>query len=262
MNPDTTASLTSCPAGSAGDGAVFLGGLAHSGKTELRRCLDELPGFTWYRKTYLWPRHHGRYGDLSDPAARERCFEALRIEPEIATTGVDLDAACAAALGSAPGASYSALFAEVHRRNAGPGRWGIQVGGIEAFGPSIMRELPAARFVHLVRDPRHLLADSALVRLRAQIAAWRTSADLALDNQGRWPARYLVLRYEDLMLRPVATVETVCAFVGAPFTAAVQAVAAGLSPPLARVVGARRRVLIERSLGARLAALGYGEGDA
>lgn len=197
-------------------GPVFLAGLSHSGKTELRRALEGLPDFSWRRKTYLWLRHHDRYGDLTHQAAQRRCLAALADDPEIAARRVDL-CAVAADLRS-PHPTYSGLFAKIHEREAvalGCSRWGVQAGMIEAFAEPILQTLPDARFVHLVRDPHDALAGLQGRALGWELARWCFSAAAAIDHRARWPERYLVVRYEELMAEPQRLTSAVCDVIGA-----------------------------------------------
>jgi hypothetical protein len=73
------------------DAPVFIAGLAHSGKTELRRALSRLPHFEMTRRTYLWTRFYGRFGDLDDEANLERCLAALLRDEDVATLEPDVE---------------------------------------------------------------------------------------------------------------------------------------------------------------------------
>jgi hypothetical protein len=112
------------------------------------------------------------------------------------------------------------LFALVHQHHAerlGKPRWGDQLGSVEHVAGSILRELPEAKMIHMVRDPRVLLVTGASSRrsperLGWNTARWTASADVAQINQERFPAQYLVLRYEDLWFRPEEALQRVCRF--------------------------------------------------
>ena len=53
-------------------GPIFIGGLSFSGKTTLRLMLSSHPVIVLSRRTYMWQRFYGRYGDLRRPENLER----------------------------------------------------------------------------------------------------------------------------------------------------------------------------------------------
>ncbi len=197
---------------------VFIAGLAHSGKTELRRALSRLPHLELTRRTYLWTRFFHRFGDLEDNAGFERCLDALLRDPDVAT--LDPDAERIRREFTSGPRTYVRLFALVHRHHAerlGKPRWGDQLGSVEHVAGPILRELPNAKMIHMVRDPRVLLVTGASSRRSPErvgwsIARWVASADVARTNQERFPEQYLVLRHEDLWLRPEEVLQRVCRF--------------------------------------------------
>ena len=56
---------------------VFIGGLAHSGKTLLRLMLLTQPHLSISRGTKMWNRFYYEFGDLNQPQRFERCLEAM-----------------------------------------------------------------------------------------------------------------------------------------------------------------------------------------
>lgn len=89
----------------------------------------------------------------------------------------------------------------------------------------LARTFPQARFVHMIRDPRavmaSLLAADWAPELRApNILQWRGAARLhlmAARDLGK--DRYLPVRYEELVAAPEATLRCVTAFLGVDFSA-------------------------------------------
>ncbi|MEA2123502.1 MAG: hypothetical protein QOI80_284, partial [Solirubrobacteraceae bacterium] len=87
---------------------------------------------------------------------------------------------------------------------------------------------PQAQFVHIVRDPRDVVASSlrtpwaAVPDAGAIARSWR---DYTLRTVRRGfalgPARFLQIRYEDLTRDPAAVLELVCAFLGEPYAPAM-----------------------------------------
>ncbi|HXG39603.1 MAG TPA: sulfotransferase, partial [Candidatus Limnocylindrales bacterium] len=205
-------------------GPVFLTGLDRSGKTPLRRILDAHPSLAFSRRTELWTSYHGRFGDLAVHANLERCLSALLARPAVAELVSDRAALVRAAGEGEP--SYGRLFAAIHRAAAerrGKRRWGDQDASLERVAGLVLADLPDARILHLVRDPRDRYAEVVRAEGRrlggvgAATAAWLTSAHRGGRNAATWPDRYRLVRYEDLVRRPEATLREVCAFIGEPF---------------------------------------------
>jgi hypothetical protein len=200
---------------------IFIGGLSYSGKTELRMVLAAHPDISMTRRTSMWDRFHGRFGNLGDPRNLDRCLSTMiadegvrQLEPDPARIRWEFL--------QGP-TTYARLFGLFHRHHAdrsGKRRWGDQLGFVERFANPIFTAFPSARLIHMVRDPR--------TRYRAgtnkggrrpgalgwETAKWLRSADLAERNRRRYPGRYLVVRYEDLGARPLQTVRQVSAFLG------------------------------------------------
>lgn len=165
----------------------------------------------------------------------------------------------------------------------------------------IARLLPAARFVYLVRDGRDV-ADSLRRRgasLAAGIERWLADNEAGLAALARHPGRVTLLRYEDLVADPAATLAGLCAFLGEAYDEAMlryhEIERSWFLPkeeaakPLSELSGARRhlarrerqigqplfnaggtwrelpedeRELLQRALGPMLARLGYDVAEA
>ena len=203
------------------DGPVFIAGLDRSGKTPLRALLDGLPGITFIRRAYLWTELYGRYGSLDDDARLAACLAMLARHPELRLTADELGRVKQRV--RAGQRSYLRVFAaamdELAARS-GTSRWGVQEALVEIRADDLLADDPAARFVHLVRDPRdrHVAAQPRRAgvpwRLGMSAARWQTSVRVAIANAARHPDAYLVVRYEDLIGAPAETVRAVCAFIG------------------------------------------------
>ena len=204
---------------------IFIGGLSHSGKTQLRIALEANAELSLTRRTYLWDRFYGRFGDLRDAANLERCLEALCADEAVAQLSPDPAAIRREITEGDP--SYARVFAAFHRQHAerlGRSRWGEQLGFVERFADPIFAAFPSARMIHMVRDPR----TSSGGRRRKpgalgwETARWLSSASLATRNRRRYPEGYLVVRYEALAAEPETTVGAACAFLGEPMLPAVR----------------------------------------
>ncbi len=221
--------VTSVPdAGGAAGGPILIGGADRSGKTYMRLLLTGLPDFAISRRTNLWTQFYGRFGDLARPENLERCLAAmaghkhigpLLTRPEVVRQGLRQGAP-----------TYGRLFDLVHREYAarlGKPRWGDQTETIERCAGAVFAELPRARIIHLVRDPRDRFEAGFTRRPRsrgnlgASTAKWLFSAALAVQNRRRFPDRYLVIRYETMVCHPEETLRRVCRFVEAAYDPAV-----------------------------------------
>lgn len=90
----------------------------------------------------------------------------------------------------------------------------------------LWRILPEAKVIFLIRSPLDI---SASIRVRAggsgrflrNALAWSRGTRLARQGQDRYPERLRLLRYEDLIQRPEATLRQICAFIGEDFDPAM-----------------------------------------
>ena len=213
---------------------VFIGGLSHSGKTQLRIVLGAHPELCLTRRTYLWTRYFGRFGDLEADGNVNRALEALVADPRVEQLHPDR-ARVRREFVRGP-RRYARLFGLLHAHHAermGMRRWGEQLGSVERFAAPIFAEFPEARMVHMIRDPRAVIRASRAVARKGKLgwetAMWLHSADLAEQNERRYPERYRVVRYETLAARPLETAVEVCGFLGEELTPSMTAAVATLS---------------------------------
>jgi hypothetical protein len=206
-------------------GPIFIGGRAHTGKTPVRIVLGAHPDISMTRRTHLWDRFFGRFGDLSEPRNLERCLETIAADPGAAQLHPDPDRIRRELLGGP--ATYARLFDLLHRHHAerlGKRRWGDQLGGVERFADAIFAGYPSARMIHMIRDPRR---DAGRCRRRWAAVGWETarwlaSARLAERNRRRYPGRYRVVRFESLVAAPDDTLRGLCAFLDERFEPSMQ----------------------------------------
>lgn len=227
-------------------GPVFIGGLAHSGKTLLRLMLLAQPHLSISRGTKMWDRFYSQFGDLSDPQHFDRCLAVMLQNKQVQLLAPDAERIRHEFKQGPP--SYARLFALFHAHHAerlGKSRWGDQLGFIERLADPIFAALPTARMIHMIRDPRDRnTAVKSTTRHRPGKTGWATagwiySARLTRRNQKRYPDQYLVVRYESLLAHPEQTLRQVCDFLGEAFMPEMLAVLAGKDtavtlPPLSK----------------------------
>jgi Sulfotransferase family len=260
------------------DAPIFIGGLSGSGKTQLRVVLGAHPDISLTRRTRMWDRFHARFGDLRHPAHLDRCLSTMLVDPGVQQLAPD-EQRVRREFAEGP-RTYARLFGLMHQHHAeraGKPRWGDQLGFVERFADPIFATFPSARMIHMVRDPRgrpsaaggwrHTRAG----RLGWETAMWLRSAELAMRNRRRYPAGYLVVRYEMFAAHPILTTEAICSFIGARLARPMAEVLRGLRfdadtgarPPafVAAELSAPDAAFLDRYAGRELARFGYPRPD-
>lgn len=251
---------------SSARGPIFLAGLAHSGKTPLRIALDAHSNISMTRRTYMWTRFYGRFGELTRPDALERCLDAMvrdrgirELEPDVARVAREF------AEGEQ---SYGRLFALFHAHHAerrGKVRWGDQLGMVEAFADPIFEAYPEATIIHMIRDPRRSGSSggvSHIGRLGWATGRWLTSAHLAERNRARYQDRYAVVRYETLAGDPEQTLRDILATLDEEFETEPLKALLDAELEVAPTDGAPvTAAFVDRYAGRDLVALGYPTGS-
>jgi hypothetical protein len=205
------------------DAAIFVGGMPRSGTSLMRDILGSHPDVAMFvSELPLWRElaaaHAGR--SLARPADRDALIRDLVTHPRMQQAQMTLDVdEFAGALAREPAVSLGTVFAHALRqyaRREGKPRWGVKDPRNEFHADQILAEFPAARVVHMLRDPRDVLASQrAMWGPRAQHIVstthdWRRSATLARRHQAVHRGAYAVVRYEDLVLDPARVVRDLC----------------------------------------------------
>jgi hypothetical protein len=166
-----------------------------------------------------------RYGDLSEPKNLDRCLDAMLSYTRIRAMQPDR-ARWRAEFLAGEDHSYFQLFLLLGRHYAesvGKSRWGDKSLNSERDAVRVLEAYPSAVMIHVVRDPRDRHASMVHHRggrrggVFGTTAVWLDSARLASTNAERFPGRYLVVRYEDLVTDPESKMREICEFIGEPF---------------------------------------------
>lgn len=205
-------------------GPVLVAGLERSGTSLAFALLASHPNIAMVRRTNLWTYFYGQYGDLADDAAANRCIDAMLRYKRIVALRPDGEQLRQRFL--AGERTYGRLFRLLYDQQAeraGKPRWGDKSLNTERYADQVLTAWPDARILHMVRDPRDRYASvqarwkSRLGGVGAGTAEWLSSTRLAHRNRARWPDRYRIVHYEELVARPEATLRELCGFLEEPY---------------------------------------------
>jgi hypothetical protein len=208
-----------------GEGPIHVTGNSYSGKTQLRLMLSAHPNILITRRTYMWRRYAGKFGDLGGGKNLERCMRALLESEHIRDLIPDPERVRRAFRAGEP--SYWRLFAlirEAHARDMGKARWGDQHRLVQYDADALLRLDSRTVILHMIRDPIDRTAESLAGRRKRRLkvgwetSLWRRSAQLALRNQRRYPENYRVVRCERLFSDPRDTLRGICDFLSEAFS--------------------------------------------
>lgn len=206
-------------------GSVYVGGLDRSGKTTMSGYLTShsriaIPAVG----SNMWTYFYRQYGDLSRPKNFERCLNALLSYKHVKFLQPDVDRVRADfAQGPATYARLFEIFLVHFAEREGKPRWGAQTGLLERYVPNLIDAYEGVRIIHMLRDPRdRYLASLELWpkgrgRAGGATARWQYSTRLAEKYAARYPAQFLIVRFEDLITATEKTMRLVCVFLGEAF---------------------------------------------
>jgi hypothetical protein len=201
-------------------GPIIVTGPDRSGTTLLYALLGSHPAVSMVRRSNLWRWFDRRYGDLADPANLDRCLDAMLSYQRLWALEPDREALRAVFLTG--DRTYGRLFDLLHRQHAdrhGKARWADKSLHTEFHADRVFAEVPDARIIHMVRDPRDRYA--SIIRryegrtkgVGAAMGRWVSSMRQGHRNLARHPDRYLFVRYETLASAPEPTLHRICEFI-------------------------------------------------
>lgn len=224
---------------------IFVIGFQRSGTTLIQSLLGAHPRIAAPPEVHFWLRIRALadyWGNLADDANLRRVIHVL-LNPPVPLYeeyGFDEQRLFTRVAGGERtyAAVLEAMLTDFAERQGKP-RWSEKSPGQTAW--QVLELFPDAQLVHIVRDPRDVVASSVATPWTRDPAAaiarqWRVF-NLAAVRAGSaiGPAGYLRIRYEDLTRDPVAVLRPVMAFLGEDFEPAVVS-----DPTLRRPTVARR----------------------
>jgi len=203
---------------------LLILGVRRSGTTLLRVMLDRHSRLAVPDESYFVPQLADRHLRRVDP---EEFVDDLRRLNTLAEWGVPLDEVRARLAPGMPIGEAIATVYAVYAAERGKERWGDKTPMYMQNLRLLERLFPDARFVHLIRDgrdaalsflemPRGLVTETWMhPRTPADFASqWRTEVAAARRLGKRVGARYLEVRYEDLVADVAAVLGRICEFAG------------------------------------------------
>jgi hypothetical protein len=251
----------------------------------------------------------GREGDLADDATIRRIVDRI-YSPEFASGSrlrpaspywrwvnrnvprSDLEACLLAAERTERGIFDALLHAYANRR--GKAVIGEKTPAHVGFADTLLEWYPGGRIVHMIRDPRGVFVSELRRRLETPTAvpyrwlvgipplfrafvlletawAWSGAVRHHRELQRRHPDAYRLVRFEDMVRDPRATIDALCGFLGVAVEPAMleQEVTsrgmqlgesgfdAGAADRWQASIGRRQAAWLRRLLGRRIAEMGY-----
>lgn len=208
---------------------IFVLGNRRSGTTMLRLMLTSHPHITIPPEGGFIVRLGWRYGrkGLRNASELRQFVDDLFAQDNTRDWQLDREALEARLRNGLPSAwpdVVNAVYAEYAERTGGGAlRWGDKTTWYHGYLPQIDSYFPTARYVHILRDPRGVLASFRDVdHLPDDPVAvgveWAETIGLIRRHGTRvGPDRYLEVLYEDLVNRPEEQLHRITEFLGESF---------------------------------------------
>ena len=225
-----------------GRGPVFVVGCPRSGTTLLYHMLVSSGEFANYRaETHLYDMMLPHFGSFARRENRERFLERWLKSYYFERTGLDADEVSRAILDDCrSGADFLEIVLGRMARAQGVPRWAECTPAHVLHMRTIKKEIPSARFLHIVRDGRdaaisinklgwaHPLPWDRDIPVQVSGWMWQWMVDHGRHDGSALGSSYQEVRFEDLVTDPARTLERLSPFVGKELDyAAIQANAVG-----------------------------------
>jgi hypothetical protein len=220
---------------------IFVVGAPRSGTSLLARMLDAHPAIGLADELCFFDIVLGARREVPELDSAERIARFLELLPKMDhvrywADGATLIEAAAERLRADPRPCYAAFYRHLMECRAaalGKRRFGEKTPWNVRHLEALEALFPNARFLHIVRDPRAVVASKRkLPRTSRDVVtnAVKWSIDVAAAGRYREgspdrAARLLEIRYEDLVRSPEAVLRRVIDFLGEPFDPAMLAFA-------------------------------------
>jgi hypothetical protein len=207
---------------------VFICGRQHSGNTMLTHLIGRMAGCVFDDGESIVLEHRARLDRL--PTASQRA-EWILAQPSSAsepTRQIIARELCARAQ-QRPQADTVAILHKmlsVWTDACGGTFWARKATSYIFHAGVILSRMPEVKMVYLMRNPldgcaSHKRRNSGGEYLVGPALAWRRGAELAAHYRRRFPDRFHIVRYEDVLVAPEVTVRELCDFLLRPYDPAL-----------------------------------------
>ena len=205
---------------------IFIVGAPRSGTTLLRNMLNRHPAIAIYRESdfyhYVYRRRRS-FGNLGDLRNRQRLVKEYLSTRGVRRMQMELQALEATLLEE--GVSYEAFFLSLLRCYAqaqGKKRCGEKTPRHALITEELCQWYPDASIIHLVRDPRDVVASFLRLpwsdhNVLGNAHLWLRFNHAARSSQHR--PRYLLVHYEQLVTQPEQELRRICSSIGEDYSA-------------------------------------------
>lgn len=211
---------------------VLIGGAQRSGTSLLRSIIGSHSRFAFFPYDLrLWTRYWGESQErpISLRGAKELVWRIVSDEKaliaDVRPSGDEVVEVLSAKYnGSWTASDVFDAFLSSYAVGRSRASWGLKTPGNEIYAKDILKKWDDAIFFHVIRDPlsvaasvKHADGGSWFYDPFRHQNQWRESAQLSRINHDIFPDRYIIVRYEDLVLNPRTVSRTICAKLGVDY---------------------------------------------
>lgn len=222
--PSTDGAAAGSGEGPLEAGPIFIAGRQHSGNTVTAVLLAGVEGCYAQVDENTFFEHRALIDRMPDRAARvARIMKLLKIEDAAGREAVGPHLRAYAE--AHPDADAMAIYLEGMRfvtRLTGNTFWAQKATSYIFYGRQILRDLPDARLVYMLRNPYDIAASKKRRSVRKDrlwqvMLGWNKGIRLASELLDEFPGRFRVVRYEDIVTEPERETRALLEFLGIPF---------------------------------------------